>query len=179
MSVREVWRTIHNASNYEVSNLGRVRSHLPYRNNAPALFPHFISPSSDKNGYKKVVLRIDGKRKDFRVAVLVAEAWHGPRPKGLIVRHLDGSKDNDIPRNLKWGTPKENSLDAKMHGTYYHGHKVNTCKLKESDVKVIKCSSESHTELAKKFNVTVGTIWHIRAGRTWKHVEIIGNNGWR
>lgn len=178
MQPKEVWRRIHNAPNYEVSNLGRVRSHLPYRNNDTSKLPHLLKPSKDKDGYKKVILRIDGKRKDFRIAVLVAEAWHGPRPEGQIVRHLDGSKANDIPKNLKWGTPKENSYDAKQHGTYVHGARVQTCKLKENDVKTIKRSTESHAELAKKFNVSIGAIWHIRAGRTWKHVDA-GHDGGR
>lgn len=176
MPPKEVWRKIANAPGYDISNHGRVRSHLPYRNNAKSHFPHLLKPNFDKDGYQKVVLRINGVPKDFRVCTLVAEAWHGPRPNGAIVRHLDGSKNNDVPSNLKWGTPKENSLDAKHHGTYVHGERVNTCKLKEDDVKVIKYSSETHTSLAKRFGVTVGAIWHIRAGRTWKHVEIIGDN---
>ena len=178
MAVKEVWRKILNAPKYDVSNFGRVRSHLPYRNNDISLLPHLLKPSKDKDGYKKVVLQVDGRRKYFRVAVLVAEAWHGPRPKGQIVRHLDGSKTNDTPKNLKWGTPKENSRDAKRHGTYAHGSIIQTCKLKESDVKAIKCSSASHSELAKQFNVSIGTIWQIRNGRTWKHVDA-GDNGWR
>ena len=168
---REVWRRIGIAPGYEVSNLGNVKSHLPYRNNDKCLFPHILRSSFDKDGYKKVVLRINGEHKTCRVCVLVAEAWHGPRPVNSVVRHLDGSKTNDTPKNLKWGTCKENSHDSKKHGTYIHGERVNTCKLKVEDVRFIKQSTSGHSELARVFGVSASAIWHIRAGRSWKHVS--------
>lgn len=49
--------------------------------------------------------------------VLMAAAWHGPRPPGLVVRHLDGDKLNDAPWNLAYGTPAQNHDDAIRHGT--------------------------------------------------------------
>lgn len=64
-------------------------------------------------GYRIVMITVfdpEGKRKQTpkRVSILVCEAFHGPRPKGLDVMHLDGNSLNDRPENLGWGTRKEN-----------------------------------------------------------------------
>lgn len=48
---------------------------------------------------------------------------------------------------------------------------VNTSRLTEADVRLILKSDRGHSDLAREFNVTPCAIWHIRAGRTWKHVE--------
>ena len=150
-----------------------MRSWLPVRNYAkPPKTPRILKFGKDKNGYNKVRLRSDGSHFDRRVATLVAIAWHGERPAGMIVRHIDGSKTNDTPGNLKWGSYKENSNDSKRHGTWTHGTGVNTAKLKEVDVIYVLKSNEGHATLARKLGVSPGAIWHIRAGRSWKHVSI-------
>lgn len=165
------WRRVHHAPGYEVSDEGRVRSWLPARNGAkPPVTPRLLRMGRDKDGYAKVRLYIGSRAKDLRVCALVAEAWHGARPEGLVVRHLDGSKANDKPGNLVWGTPQENSDDSIAHGTWVHGEQVNTAKLTEADVVAIKRSPAGHSELARQYGVTPGAIWHIRAGRSWKHV---------
>jgi hypothetical protein len=38
---------------------------------------------------------------------LVAEAWHGPRPDGLLVLHYDDDPDNPSAENIQWGTRRE------------------------------------------------------------------------
>lgn len=166
------WRCVVGVSGYEVSSTGLVRSWLPLRNYAPTpTEPRILKPSIDKNGYRTYALQVGPKKKKYiRGGAMVAEAWHGGRPDGMVVRHLDGSKNNDTPSNLRWGTPKENSNDSKVHGTYIHGAKVNTAKLSIDDVLMIKASTKGHAELSKELGVSPGAIWHIRDGRTWKHV---------
>lgn len=39
------------------------------------------------------------------VAVLVAEAWIGPRPEGHVVHYRDGNPANVAASNLSWGMP--------------------------------------------------------------------------
>lgn len=46
-------------------------------------------------------------------AHIVADAFHGPRPAGAVLRHLDGNPQNDRPQNLRWGTQAENMQDAR------------------------------------------------------------------
>ena len=169
----EEWRVHEDFPTYEVSNCCRVASWRPERNLAkPPKEKRILKPSTDKDGYKKYILvNKDGIRKDVRRCALVAELWHGPRPNGCVVRHLDGSKDNDTPNNLQWGTPKENAHDMIAHGTKVQGLKVNTAKLTPEIVRLIKSIGKGNSYLAKEYGVTPGAIWHIRAGRTWKSVS--------
>lgn len=166
------WRRIPWAAMYEVSLEGRVASWRPYRNNAPApTSRRLLNVQRDKDGYSRIaIFDNDGVKRYVRVCRLVAELWHGSPTEGQVVRHLDGNNQNDNAWNLKWGTPIENSRDSKVHGTWVHGRRVNTCKLTETQVTEVLTTCASHTELARKFGVTVGAIWHIRNRRSWKHV---------
>jgi hypothetical protein len=171
---KEEWRRICWAPGYEISSLGRVGSWLRLRNFGQVPTQRrILKPRADKNGYRTVVLRVEGVRTYARVATLVCEAWHGRRPVGLLVRHLDGSKSNNVPDNLQWGTAMENSQDCKRHGTVVFGESVNTAKLTEKQVLEVLQSSKGHSELSRELGVTPGAIWHIRAGRTWKHLEAV------
>ena len=171
MNTEEQWKNIYFAPGYEVSDKGRVRSWRPLRRFAKAPDePRILSFVIDKDGYKKVVLYIDGKAKTSRVCALVSEAWHGKRADGMVVRHKDGSKDNDTPGNLIWGTIKENSEDSKIHGTYVHGTKVNTCKLTEEQVCEIRNSNESCRKLAEIYPVNSSMIGKIKNRTNWKHI---------
>jgi hypothetical protein len=47
--------------------------------------------------------------KTYKIARLVAEAFHGLPPfNDAVVMHLDENAANNRPSNLKWGTQKEN-----------------------------------------------------------------------
>jgi hypothetical protein len=86
------------------------------------------------------------------------------------VRHLNGVRDDDRETNLTWGTPLENSMDAKSHGTWVHGEKVNTAKLTPEQVVQIHHMPGNCEEIAKMFDVCFATVSHIKNRRTWKHV---------
>lgn len=64
---------------------------------------------------------IQYKGKTYRVARLVCEAFHGPpsdaEPNTL---HIDEDSRNNRPRNLKWGSQKEN-LNAPGFLAYCRG----------------------------------------------------------
>lgn len=50
----------------------------------------------------------NGKRLGRYVHDLVAEAFLGPRPEGLVVDHIDGNRMNNKPSNLRYCTMKQN-----------------------------------------------------------------------
>lgn len=46
---------------------------------------------------------------------LLIETFVGPRPEGMVCRHLDGDSLNDTLNNLCWGTYLENTQDMTRH----------------------------------------------------------------
>lgn len=110
----EAWRPVPGFADYEVSNLGRVRSH---RRRQSRLLVGGIS----RHGYPKVRLySAPSVSRSECVHRLVALAFLGPRPEGMEVRHLDGNKTNNVLGNLVYGTRSENQLDNVAHGTHAH-----------------------------------------------------------
>lgn len=83
--------------------------------------------STDKNGYKRVTLSRDGKKRNRLVHHLVLEAFIGPRSDGMECRHLNGQPGDNRLENLQWGTSSENSFDVVQHGNH-HSAKKTHCK---------------------------------------------------
>jgi hypothetical protein len=49
---------------------------------------------------------------------LVCAAFHGKPADRHEVSHIDGTRDNNQLKNLKWATHSENEQAKKLHGTY-------------------------------------------------------------
>ncbi len=75
-----------------------------------------LRQNADDEGRMYVNLTRDGEQKVRRVHQLVMEAFVGPCPPGLEVRHLDGDPANNCLENLKYGTHEENMQDMVRHG---------------------------------------------------------------
>lgn len=71
-----------------------------------------LSPDGSK-GYLKAKLT-DGKT--CKVHTVVALAYLGPRPSGLVINHIDGDKRNNAPNNLEYCTYSENAAHARRLG---------------------------------------------------------------
>lgn len=128
----EMWRTIPSAPDYEVSDLGRVRSQLPAtKDRLRRICISGAGASSGQPGYPALSLQIGepGSRRSVQRFVhhLVAEAFLGPRPDGMEIRHLDGNAHNSILSNLAYGTRSENVRDAVQHGTHVNTRRTH-CK---------------------------------------------------
>lgn len=126
------------------------------------------------DGYPRFNMGIDGKKQHTKVHNLVMAVFVGPKPAGLVVRHLDGNKANNRLSNLAYGTYQENSHDAIRHGTWNHGTKVPCAKLTDDDVREIRRLHKqgmTQRELAARFGVNPATIHPIVHGTAWKHVK--------
>lgn len=100
--MKEIWKIVEDAPNYEVSNLGNVR-HINKKVNR--------IPQDNGNGYKHIAyVAENGKRRNFYVHIAVAKAFvPNPDPEHYTqVSHLDESRDNNCADNLVWASPKEN-----------------------------------------------------------------------
>ena len=102
---QEIWKPVAGFENYEVSNLGRVKS-LNYSHTGKE---KILKPFKRKDGYLQVILCRNGKVKKFSVHRLVATAFI-PNPYGFEqVNHKDENKINNCVSNLEFCTPKYNT----------------------------------------------------------------------
>jgi hypothetical protein len=123
----EVWRDVVGYEGlYRVSSLGRVMS-LPRTTTRGGLLKQNVGT----NGRLEVNLTRNGQQKVHRVHSLVAEAFLGPRPTGMEVRHLDGNATNNSAGNLAYGTHAENMDDMRRHGSSGHRRKTHCPKRHE------------------------------------------------
>lgn len=100
MNKEEIWKAIAGYANYEISSLGRVKS-LKYGKEK------ILKPKND-NGYLRVTLFRNGKRKMLLVHRLVAAAFI-PNPYGFEqVNHIDENKSNNAVENLEFCNAKYN-----------------------------------------------------------------------
>ena len=104
----EEWRPIPGYPDYEASSLGRIASVKRGERQV-------LAGGRTDTGYRNVLLYTDGVRVGARVHALVALTFHGPRPEGLEVRHLDGDQLNNAATNLRYGTHEENMQDQRRH----------------------------------------------------------------
>ncbi len=115
------WRAVPGFPDYIISEGGAVISTRPGRrgNRKPVL----LKPSLCRKGYPMVVLRDHtGRPRPKKVHWLVAEAFIGPRPAGLQIRHLDSDKTNCSASNLAYGTQIENMADRAIKTHCVNGH---------------------------------------------------------
>lgn len=111
----EEWRPIAEFDGeYEVSNLGRVRSMKKYRGQTGRIMPQTQQPSG-RNGerrYFAVMFSHNNKNYCRKVHRLVAEAFI-PNPDNLPqINHKDGNKANNQVSNLEWCTGSQNMKHA-------------------------------------------------------------------
>lgn len=125
----EQWRPVLGYEGaYEVSDLGRVRSLkrvVDAARGARREIPGLIMKARlNAQGYPVISLSRLNVSRVLSIHVLVCEAWHGPRPEGMVARHLDDVKTNLSPSNLSWGTLTQNSRDAIRNGRNVNASKT-------------------------------------------------------
>jgi hypothetical protein len=103
----EIWKTIEGFENYQVSNLGNVKS---FQRGKIKILKRRIT----KLGYDRVCLRNENLIKDQFVHRLVAKAFLNNDPNNfkIEVNHIDGNKLNNCVDNLEWCTTLENLLHS-------------------------------------------------------------------
>lgn len=113
---------------YYVTNAGQVWS-THYWRKGGGVRGRWLTPQVGARGYLTLRLKVeDGRQRTRPVHALVAEAFLGPRPDGLQVRHLNGDRTDARVSNLAYGTQSENMLDAVRHGTHPQARKTHCPK---------------------------------------------------
>lgn len=125
----EIWKPVVDYEIYYlVSNMGRVRSLDRVKGCDGAkrdVKGRILSTPISSNGYPCVKLSAAGIRRTHTVHKLVLAAFVGPRPHGLVTRHLNGNYTDPRLVNLVYGTYSENMCDIVVHGKHQNANKTH------------------------------------------------------
>ena len=192
---REIWKVYSNNTNYEISNMGRIRRATdgkPAKGNwiNPRARKYYILSQFLGERYStKLLTTTEGKKLSCSIHRAVLETFSGPCPEGKECNHKDGNKTNNKLDNLEWVTPSENQKHAYKTGLQpaiderktTKGELNRHAKLKEGEVWLIKKILQSsffkrkgikQYQIAQMFKVSFITITDIKVGNSWKHIII-------
>ncbi len=157
----EMWKDI-DGSNFEVSNLGRVRNKKNGR---------ITVGTQNEKGYLRVSVYIDGKTKSMKVHRLVAKAFI-PNPNEFPeVNHKNGDKTDNRVYNLEWVTHEQNVKHAFAKGLADDRNKKITDEQIEYIRKnCIKGDKEFGVRaIARKLGLSHTTVKDVLNNKRWKN----------
>jgi len=168
----EEWKYIKGYEDYQISNMGRVRS-LPkkYRKTLK-----IIKPMINDKGYHRTTLWKQGKYRRFLIQRLVAISFIKNRHNKPIVNHKDNNPSNNKISNLEWATQSENMLHAfkTKSKIMTKGEDCSWSKLTNKNVLEIRRlynnSKKNMRELSELFNIHKTTVWEIIHRKIWSHI---------
>lgn len=102
IKTKEEWVTTYCSDDYEVSNLGRVRS-LDRIDSLGRIWKGSIKKLTLDGWYFRTTISINGKRNVYRVHQLVYYSFNGGVPSGhdYVIDHIDGDPLNNRLDNLQ------------------------------------------------------------------------------
>lgn len=116
MGEPEAWMPIPGyEGHYEVSDRGSVRALARVvttrQGKSVPIASRMLKPSryDRANGHLKVHLTRDGVRRGYAVHRLVALAFIGAQPQGMVACHIDGNKDNNTAANIRYAAQRESN----------------------------------------------------------------------
>lgn len=99
----EVWKKFRD-TDYLISDHGNI-----FSNKRDRLLTKVVT----RYGYERVGLFHNKKAKNYLVHCLVAEAFLGPKPDGMMVNHKDSNRVNNNLSNLEYVTARENMCHSR------------------------------------------------------------------
>ncbi len=164
----EEWKTIAEASNYEVSNFGNIRNITTKK---------ILKGRISKSGYYQVSIKIDVNQKfcNRYIHRLVAIYWIDNPNNKREVNHKDGNKLNNNINNLEWITPSENQKRRHKIGiTKTSNRKVG--KFTKQGELVVEYESIIAAALAERHpRVSIDNVLqgknHTLCGYVWKYLD--------
>ena len=173
----EQWKLIEDYPNYEVSNMGRVRSsdrmvtveRKGKKNYKLKIYGKILKPTIHNNGYKAVGLYNNGKTKQICVHRLVAKYFVDNPNNYSQVDHIDGNKLNNQYNNLEWVTLEENV--SRAHKNMLMNYVGKKCQYMGTGE-----IFDSMREADRRLNLPTNSVYqYIRKNRKYKgfHFKLI------
>ena len=160
--MNELWKNIDIATNYEVSNLGRIRN---------TKTGQILNPGISGNGYKQVSIKFKdtNKFKKQYVHRLVAQYWLENPENKREVNHINLDRTDNRVENLEWITSSDNQKHKYENGNYKTSHrKIVQMDLDGNEIAVF----ESIIEAARFLGVSrqgIDKVVHGTYGRKTAH----------
>jgi len=159
-NIGEKWFPVPDFNGYEISQFGRVRSHIARR---PEKGPKLLKTECETVEYPRVRFRKNGKYFSRLLHVVILEVFVGPRPPNKCGLHRDDNPMNYSLVNLYWGTRRQNMQDRRRNGN-------GGFKLTVEDIHEIKRLLENggpQWKIARLFSISDATVSEIKTGSTW------------
>jgi hypothetical protein len=157
---QEQWKPVD--SWYSVSDHGKVYS---WHGSGRYLAQHLC-----RYGYPRIRLASTGSS-PTHVHALVAKAFLGQRPDGMVVDHIDENRANNRIENIRYLDNYKNisrSRDYRKDSAKGEGH--GRAKLANDHVYWIRASGLTDKVKADWLNVSEPTVQYARTGKTWRHL---------
>lgn len=163
--MEEIWMPILGTGDrYSISNFGAVRSNwsdIPQRNLTyrKRIEKQKLLKCWDHNGYRRVAL---GRNNFWYVHRLVAIHFLD-NPFALDqIDHIDGNRANNLVSNLRWVSPKENTLYGGERHAWY-SQKIASAKRRiyeshKTEYQALVNQGHSLRQIAKLFGTSHSTI---------------------
>lgn len=163
----EEWKVIEEFPDYEVSNLGRVRS---WKSGEPKLLSLKLNKHT---GYYLVCLTQNGYHYKT-VHSLIAIAFLG-KPRGTIgtksgnwqVNHRNLDKRDNRVDNLEWVKRLRNTEHAAENGVYVK----RMSRQQVAEIKYLLAQDWSVPQIAKRYDIDPTVVYQIRDGRSYRYIK--------
>jgi hypothetical protein len=135
----EIWKSIENFNNYEISAFGNIRNVITNKN---------LKPYLNNQGYLNITLSKNNIKQTLKIHRLVALAFIPNLENKPTVNHIDKNKQNNCILNLEWATMSEQNMAINKNVCLNKISKIAVYKI-EPHTNIIICKYNSISEAAK------------------------------